>query len=74
MDKMEKNKSLDVYSRVDAAIDNPNTRELWTRLRSELTRLNGGPDACLEYLNSEVNRMEQMIQNGLNRLGSESIK
>ena len=59
MEENQKNRTQDVYSEVTKSIEDQDVRELWYRLRSELTRDGGGPDACLAYLESELTRMEE---------------
>lgn len=68
MEENQKKRTKDVYSEVTACLDDQSVRELWYRLRSELTRDDGGPDACLAYLESELTRMEEQTQRALNWL------
>lgn len=64
----EKERIQGVYSQVVTTLDGQEARELWHRLRSELTREGGGPDLCLEYLESELTRMEEQIRRALDSL------
>jgi hypothetical protein len=68
---MEKQKARaeNVYDRVTAQFQDQDVRELWQRIRSELIRPDGGPDACITYLESELARIHDVIRRGLNRLG-----
>ncbi len=58
----------EVYGRVATSIEDQDVRELWQKIRSELMREGGGPDACLAYLESELTRMEEVVRRGLDRL------
>jgi len=69
MEEKQKNRTQDVYSEVTKSIEDQDVRELWYCLRSELTRDDGGPDACLAYLESELTRMEGQTQRALDWLG-----
>jgi len=69
MEENQKNRTQDVYSEVTKSIEDQDVRELWHRLRSELTRDGGGPDACLAYLESELTRMEERTRRALDWLG-----
>lgn len=69
MEENQKNRTQDVYSEVTKSIEDQDVRGLWHRLRSELTRDGGGPDACLAYLESELTRMEERTRRALDRLG-----
>lgn len=64
----EKERTHGVYSQVSATLDDQEVQELWQRLRSELTRKGGGPDICLEYLESELTRMEEQIRRAVDWL------
>lgn len=61
----EKSRVEEVYLQVSAEIDDQDARELWIKLRSELTRQGGGPDACLAYLEDELTRMEEQVKRAL---------
>ena len=69
MEEKQKNMTQDVYSEVTKSIEDQDVRELWYRLRSELTRDGGGPDACRAYLDSELTRMEEQTRRALQWLG-----
>jgi len=69
MEEKQKNRTQDVYSEVTKSIEDQDVRELWYRLRSELTRDGGGPDACHAYLDSELIRMEEQTRRALQWLG-----
>jgi len=58
-----------VYSEVTAELEEQEVRELWHRLKSELTRQGGGPDACFAYLESELTRMREQVQRALDWVG-----
>lgn len=64
----EQEQTKTVYSRVTSTLEGQEVLELWNRLRSELTRKDGGPDASLEYLESELTRMEEQIERALHWL------
>jgi hypothetical protein len=57
-----------VYSQVAAALEAPNVRELWERVRTELAQKGGGPDACVTYLESELERLKLQIQRELDSI------
>jgi len=65
MEENQIDRSQNVYSQVTAGIRDQDVRELWRPLSSELGRQDGGPDACVEYLKSELTRMEGQIQRAL---------
>jgi hypothetical protein len=69
MDENQKDRTQFVYSQVTAALDSQEVRELWHRLRSELTREGGGPDACVKYLESELTRMKEDVRRALDWVG-----
>jgi hypothetical protein len=66
MDEKQKDRAQIVYSQVTASLEDQGVRELWHRLRSELTRERGGPDACVEHLESELTRMKEDVRRALN--------
>lgn len=63
MDENQKDKTQAVYSQVTAALEDQGARELWHRLRSELTR--EGARAAVKYLESELIRMKEEVQREL---------
>jgi hypothetical protein len=69
MEGNEINRTESVYSEVTAALESQEVRELWHRLRSELTRKGGGPDACVEYLESDLTRMKEDVRRALDWVG-----
>lgn len=68
MTENQKDRAEEVYSRVNALMQGQDLRELWFKIRSELSRRGGGPDACLAYLESELARMEEQVRRGLDAL------
>ncbi len=68
MTENQKNRAEEIYSRVTALMQGQDVRELWFKIKSELTRQGGGPDACLAYLESELTRMEERVRRGLDWL------
>ena len=68
MNTSDKNMTQQVYDEVSSTIADQNVRELWHRLRSELTRSGGGPDACLTYLESELMRFKEQTRRALDWL------
>ena len=69
MDENQKDRTQIVYSQTTAVLEGQDVRELWHRLRSELTRKGGGPDACSAYLESELTRMEEQVRRALDWVG-----
>jgi len=69
MDENQKDRTQIVYSQVTAALGGQEVRELWYRLRSELTREGGGPDACVLHLDDELTRMEEQVRRALDWVG-----
>lgn len=69
MEENRKDRTQIVYLEVTAGIESQEVRELWYRLRSELTRKAGGPDACVAYLESELTRMEEQVRRALDWVG-----
>jgi len=65
----QKDRTQIVYSRVTTDLKDQEVRELWHRLKSELTREGGGPDACFTYLESELKRMDEQVQRALDWVG-----
>ena len=54
-----------IYSKISENLKDQNTRELWFKLKNELLRVGGGPDACTAHLDSELTQMEEQIRRGL---------
>jgi hypothetical protein len=69
VDENQKDRTQVVHSQVTAALESPEVRELWYRLRSELTRKGGGQDACVEYLESELTRLKEDVRRALDWVG-----
>ena len=69
MEVNQQNRIQAVYDDVSKNIDDQNVRELWYRLKSELTRDGGGPGACAAYLEGELTRMSEQTQRALDWLG-----
>ncbi len=65
MDEKLEDKAQIVHSQVTAALKGQEVRELWHKLRNDLTRKGGGPDACVAYLESELTRMEEQVRRAL---------
>jgi hypothetical protein len=65
MDKNRKDRTHSVYEEVTIRLKDQHVRELWYRLRSELIRKGGGPEACVEYLKSELTRMKEDVQRAI---------
>ena len=66
----QNDRTLSVYSQVTTELQEQQIRELWHRLMSELTRQDGGPDACFAYLESELTRMKEQVQRALDWVGN----
>lgn len=69
MDENQKDRTQIVYSQVTTGLEGQDVRALWYRLKSELTRKGGGPDACFAYLESELTRMEEQVRRALDWVG-----
>lgn len=69
MAESQNDRTQTVYSQVSTELEGQEVRELWHRLRSELTRQAGGPDACFAYLESELTRMKEQVQRALDWVG-----
>jgi hypothetical protein len=69
MARKQKDRTQTVYSQVTTELEEQQVRELWHRLKSELTRKEGGPDACSAYLESELTRMKEQVQRALDWVG-----
>lgn len=69
MAENQNDRTQTVYSQVSTELEGQEVRELWHRLRSELTRQAGGPDACFVYLESELTRMKEQVQRALDWVG-----
>lgn len=61
MQGKENDRTKGVYCQVAGAIEDPNVRELWNRVVAELARKDGGPDVCVTYLESEMERIKQVM-------------
>lgn len=51
-----------VLGSVSATLQEATAKELWTAIKSELIRPDGGPDAVEEYLNTEASRIKQIVE------------
>lgn len=59
-----------VFDEVVTSLPDTTARELWSALRSELVRPDGGPDAMKEYLDSEASRIKQIVEQAITKLAS----
>ncbi len=53
---------------VSARLREINERDLWLPMQNELLRPDGGPDACVEYLEAERARFVERVREALDRL------
>jgi len=65
----QNDKTQIVYTQVSTDLEEQEARELWHQLKSELTRQEGGPDACSAYLEGELTRMKEQVQRTLDWVG-----
>lgn len=63
------NSTESVYSQVTAKLEGQDVRELWHQLRSELLRKDGGPEACVAHLQSELTRIQGNVRRALDWVG-----
>ncbi len=60
------------YEDLASQITDVNERDLWAVMMRELLREGGGPDGCLQYLETERTRMLQRIKESLDRLNQQN--
>ena len=58
------------YGEVASATQEVSDRDLWRPMMQELLRADGGPDACLAYLDAERSSIADRIRRALDRLDS----
>ncbi|MEK7281445.1 MAG: hypothetical protein AAB037_03730 [Chloroflexota bacterium] len=59
-----------VFDAVAKSISETAARELWSALKSELVRQDGGPNAMKEFLDSEASRIKQIVEQAITKVAS----
>jgi hypothetical protein len=64
---MTENNAEKIYHNIEIDIQDNAVKELWYAIKSELIRPDGGPTAVKEYLDSEAIRLNQIIEQSLEK-------